>query len=145
VDAAGKRSGPSDYAACPRPIISSEPVTRVKKGAIYHYQVAAVRSLGDLRTRVVRGKETMSFWDVEQPRFTIRRGPDWLAIDETTGLLSGTPQREEKSEVEVGVTLAHQDYRLDEAALKWGIEKVVSLRTVMSSSATQSFVVEVGQ
>ena len=57
VDAAGRRSGPSDYAASPRPVIVSAPVTRATQGALYRYPVAAVRSLGDLRTRVVDGKE----------------------------------------------------------------------------------------
>ena len=74
VDAAGNRSGPSDYAAAPRPVIVSAPVTVARKGRDYRYPVAAIRSLGDLRTRVVDGKETMNFWDVERPRFAIRPG-----------------------------------------------------------------------
>ena len=93
VDAAGKRSGPSDYAASPRPVIFSKPVTGATKGVEYRYPVAAIRSLGDLRTRVIDGKETMGFWDIERLRFEIQRGPEWLTIDGATGLLSGTPDR----------------------------------------------------
>ena len=52
VDVAGKRSGPSDYAASPRPLIVSAPVTRARKGEAYRYPLEAIRSLGDLRTRV---------------------------------------------------------------------------------------------
>ena len=144
VDAAGNRSGPSDYAASPRPVIVSAPVTRARKGAAYRYPVAAIRSLGDLRTRVVNGKETMSFWDVERLRFDIQRGPRWLTIDQATGLLSGTPDRSGTTEVVVSVTLERDVRRLDEEALKWGIEKVVSSGTETVGSATQSFVIEVG-
>ncbi len=75
VDAAGNRSGPSDYAAAPRPVIVSAPVTAARKGVEYHYPIEAIRSLGDLRTRVVNGKETMSFWDIERLKFDIQQGP----------------------------------------------------------------------
>jgi hypothetical protein len=143
VDAAGNRSGPSDYAAAPRPVIVSAPVTLATKGTAYRYPVAAIRSLGDLRTRVVSGKETMSFWDVERLRFDIKRGPRWLKIDAATGLLSGAPDRPGTTEVVVSVTLDHDVRRLDGEALKWGIEKVVSSGAETVGSATQSFTIEV--
>ena len=110
----------------------------------YRYPVAAIRSLGDLRTRVVNGKETMNFWDVERLRFDIQRGPRWLTIDQATGLLSGTPDRSGTTEVVLSVTLERDVRRLDEEALKWGIEKVVSSGTETVGSATQSFVIAVG-
>jgi hypothetical protein len=144
VDAAGKRSGASDYAASPRPVIVSAPVSRAQKGVEYRYPLAAIRSLGDLRTRVVNGKETMNFWDVERLHFEIQRGPQWLSIAGATGLLSGTPDRPGSSEVVVSVTLERDVRRLDEEALKWGVEKVVSSGTETFGSATQSFVIEVG-
>jgi hypothetical protein len=86
----------------------------------------------------------MSFWDVERLRFDIQRGPRWLRIDETTGLLSGTPDRPGKIEVVVVVTLEREVRRLDEDALKWGIEKVVSSGAEAVDRATQGFVIEVG-
>jgi hypothetical protein len=144
VDAAGIRSGPSDYAASPRPVIVSAPPADARKGVEYRYPLAAIRSLGDLRTRVVSGKETMSFWDIERLRFAIQRGPQWLTIDEATGLLSGTPDRAGTTEVVVSVTLQRDVRRLDEAALKWGIEKVLSSTPETVGSATQSFLIEVG-
>ena len=143
VDAAGKRSGPSDYAASPRPVIVSAPVTRARQGALYRYPVAAIRSLGDLRTRVVGGKETMNFWDVERLRFDLKRGPQWLTIDRATGLLSGTPDRPGMAEVVVSATLERDVRRLEEDALKWGVEKVISASTEAAGSATQSFVIDV--
>jgi hypothetical protein len=145
VDATGNRSGPSDYAAVPRPVIVSAPATRATKGVAYRYPVAAIRSLGDLRTRVVNGKETMSFWDIEQLRFAIQRGPRWLTVDRATGLLSGTPDRSGTTEVVLSVTLEHDVRRLDGEVLKWGLEKVVSSGRETVGNATQSFTIEVGQ
>src|SRR5262249_45436396 len=135
---------PSDYAEAPRPVIVSKPLTEATKGIEYRYPVAVVRSLGDLRTRVVNGKETMSFWDLERPRFRIEKGPKWLSVDERTGRLKGTPDRLGNPEVVVNVTLEREDRRLDEASLKWGIEKVVSSSIVPAGQASQRFVVTVG-
>lgn len=144
VDAAGKQSGPSDYAAAPRPLIFSKPPGRVTKGKEFRHVVSAIRSLGDLRMRIVAGKETTNFWDVEKPRFSIERGPAWLKIDKETGQISGTPDAIGKSEVVVGVTLEREKRRLDGESLKWGVEKIVSSGTETVGSSTQSFVIDVG-
>jgi hypothetical protein len=143
VDSAGKRSGSSDYAASPRPVISSAPLTRARKGRDYRYPLAVIRSLGDLRTRVINGKETMSFWELERPRFRIQHAPEWLSIDPVSGLLAGIPDRVGKAEVSVAVTLESDQQRLDESALKWGIEKVVASGVTQLASATQTFVIDV--
>jgi hypothetical protein len=143
VDQSGKRSGPSDYAAAPRPVIFSEPVTKAKEGQEYRYAVAAIRSLGDLRTRVVGDRETMNFWDLERLQFRIDRGPEWLKIDKATGLLSGKPDRAGTSPVVVSVTLEQDERRLDEAELKWGRERVASSGTLKVGTATQSFAIDV--
>ncbi len=143
VDASGKRSGPSDYAEAPRPIIVSAPVTTARRGAPYRYQAAAIRSIGDLRTRVIGGKETMGFWDVERPRFALERGPRWLKVDAATGMLSGTPDHVGKLEVVVSVTLERDQRQLDEASLMWGIEKVVASGVEHVGRSTQSYVVDV--
>ena len=96
------------------------------------------RSLDEIVARA------MNFWDLERLRFTIQRGPEWLSIDGATGLLSGTPDRVGKAEVVVALTLERDERRLDEAALKWGIEKVVSTRPVTVGSAIQGFAIEIG-
>ena len=142
VDESGIRSGPSEYAASPRPLIVTAPVTEGRKGIAYRCQIGAIRSLGDLRTRVVNGKETMNFWDVERLRYNLVRGPQWLTIDEATGLLSGTPDRSGTTEVVVRVTRARVR-PLDEEALKWGIEKVISSDTETVGTAIQRFTIEV--
>jgi len=143
VDATGQRSGPSDYAAAPRPFIVTRPPAAATKGKEIQYSVATIRSLGDLRMRQVGGKETTGFWDIEKPRFSLRRGPQWLAIDKDTGQLSGTPDAAGKSEVVVEVTLERELRRLDGEVLKWGNEKVVSAGTETVGSTTQTFVIDV--
>jgi hypothetical protein len=142
VDERGKRSGPSDYAAAPRPAIFSKPVVHARIGAEYRYDVGAVRSIGDVRTRVVAGKETMNFWDVEQPRFRIERGPSWLSIDESTGRLSGRPAVAGRSPVTVTVELQREQRSLDPGQLQWGIEKVAETRVETVRIARQEFVIE---
>jgi hypothetical protein len=143
VDGQGKRSGPSDFAEAPRPIICSRPVTAAKVGWEYRYPISAVRSLGDLRTRVVSGRETMNYWDIEFPRFALRQGPAWLKIDEGTGLLSGTPDGPGKIPVVVTATIDREDRRLDARALSWGLEKILSTGTLRVGVATQKFTIEV--
>src|SRR5204863_5507356 len=81
VDSQGKRSGSSDYATAPRPTIYGKPTTQAKVGTEYRCQLQANRSLGDLRLRIVDGKETANFWDIEKPKFAIEEGPAWLKID----------------------------------------------------------------
>jgi hypothetical protein len=142
VDEKGKRSGPSDYALAPRPVIYSAPVTQAKKGSDYRYDVRAVRSLGDLRTRVVNGREMMNYWDVEQPRFALEQGPQWLSIDARTGRLSGQPTAAGRSDVVVAVTLEREFRTLDPAQLQWGIEKIAETRLETVGTAKQTFIIE---
>jgi hypothetical protein len=143
MDEAGKRSGPSDYAEVPRPVIVSGPLTSARKGMAYRSPVAVIRSLGDLRTRVVQGKETMGFWDMERPRFQIKEGPGWLAINQASGVLSGVPGGAGASKVVVAVALERDDRQLDVSALAWGIEKVVTSETKTIGSTSQRFVIDV--
>lgn len=143
VDEWGKRSGPSDFAETPRPIFYSRPLTAAKVGSEYRYRLAVVRSLGDLRTRVIGGKETMNYWDIEAPRFALQQGPAWLKIDEGTGLLSGIPDGPGKVPVAVTATIDREARTLDPRALSWGLEKVVSTGTHRVGVAGQKFTIEV--
>jgi hypothetical protein len=143
VDDKGERSGPSDFAEAPRPFLWSRPVTGARVGAEYRYALGTVRSLGDLRARVVGGKETLSYWDVERPRFALRQGPAWLKMDEQTGVLSGVPDRPGKFAVTVTATIDREVRRLDERALSWGVEKVLSTGTQRAGTAVQTFALTV--
>jgi hypothetical protein len=143
VDEHGKRSGPSDFAEAPRPILSSRPVTDAKVGSEYRYAMAAIRSLGDVRTRVVDGKETMNYWDREEPRFAVERGPAWLKIDAGSGLLSGIPARPGKVAIVVTATIDREVRGLDARMLSWGVEKIVSTGTQRVGVATQKFTIDV--
>ncbi len=140
VDANGKRSWSSAYAAAPRPFIYSRPVTTAKAGQQYRYQLAAVRSLGDARNR---GESGMGFWNIEQPKFALDRAPAWLKIDQATGALSGTPDAAGEAEVAVTALIDREVPQLDENILSWGNYKVVGTSTERIGTATQRFVIKV--
>ena len=142
VDERGKRSGPSDYAATPRPVIYSQPVVQAKLGEEYRYDVRAIHSLGDLRTRVTAGREVMNYWDVEHPRFRLEQGPNWLSIDKSTGQLSGKPDAAGRYEVTVAVTLEREQRSLDPGQLQWGNEKIMDIRMETVGTAKQDFVIQ---
>jgi hypothetical protein len=143
VDDQGKRSGPSEYAAGPRPVIYSKPVTTASVGAGYRYQACATRSLGDLSSRMKGDQQVSGYFDIEKPAFTLDQGPGWLQIDEATGVLSGTPDATGNVEVAVTATINHEVRKLDEKTLIWGNEKVLSTATERVGAATQKFVIVV--
>jgi acetyl esterase/lipase len=144
VDDRGKRSGPSDYAAVDRPFIFSKPPEAGRAGKELRYQLQAVRSLGDLRVRMVDGKETAGFWDVEKPRFALVEGPKWLAINEGAGLLRGIPDAAGSMDVVVRVTLERTVRRLDENRLRWGHELIKEVLTQNVGTTTQRFRISIG-
>jgi hypothetical protein len=143
VDEQGKRSGPSDYATGPRPSIYSKPEVAAKVGAEYRYQVCANRSLGDLSARMQGNSQVSGYFDIEKPKFALIQGPNWLKIDEATGVLSGTPDAKGKVQVAVTTTIDRQVRKLDEKALVWGNEKVLATTTERVGTATQTFVIDV--
>jgi hypothetical protein len=143
VDAQGKRSGPSVYATSPRPVIYSKPEVTARVGAEYHYQACATRSLGDLSARMKGDQQVSGYFDIEQPAFTLAQGPGWLKLNEATGMLSGTPDAIGNVEVAVSATLDREVRKLDEKALIWGNEKVLSTAIERFGTATQKFVLEV--
>ena len=143
VDEHGKRSGPSDHASAPRPVIYSRPVVTTTLGAGYRYHIRATSSVGDLSSRMQGNDQVSGYFDIEKPRFNLERGPSWLRIDEATGVLSGTPDEAGKAEVAVTVVLERETRTLDEKSLVWGVEKVLSTSTERVGSAEQRFVIEV--
>jgi hypothetical protein len=58
-------------------------------------------------------------------------------------VLSGTPDVSGKADVTVTVTIDRQMRKLDEAVLRWGNEKVLSVNTEPVGAATQKFVIDV--
>jgi hypothetical protein len=145
VDDKGRRSGPSDLARAPRPYIHSKPLEAARVGSAYRCQIVTIRSLGDLRMRIVEGKEVASFWDIEQPRFALAKGPSWLTLDEQTGVLSGVPDTPGKAEIVVRVRLERTVRRLDDARLSWGHEVVKEMTTETVGSALQQFQITVAR
>jgi hypothetical protein len=143
VDEQGKRSGPSDYATGPRPVIYSRPVLNAKVGMPYHYPASANRSLGDLSARMKDDQQVSGYFDIEKPRFALEQGPGWLKIDENTGVLSGTPNVADKVEVVVTARIERDVRHLDEKILVWGNEKVLSTSVERVGATTQKFVIAV--
>jgi len=143
IDELGNRSGSSDYAVAPRPFIYSKPVVTARVGTEYRYQICTNRSLGDLSSRMVDGRQTSGYFDFEKPQFKLAQGPVWLKIDEMTGILSGIPDVSGSSEVTVTVIIDRQVRKLDEAELRWGREKLLSKEAEHVGSATQKFVIDV--
>lgn len=133
----GKWSGPSDYVAAPRPFLYGQPAEKARVGAKYRGQVATIRSLGDLRLRTVDGKQAASFWDIEKPRFALTKGPAWLHLNQSTGVLSGVPDAAGTVDVDITVTLERPVRRLDDGRLSWGHEHVLEDTHEKVGTATQ--------
>jgi hypothetical protein len=145
VDAGGKRSGSSDYASAPRPVIYSAPATTTRVGGSYCYHVQAVRSIGDLREQLVNGDYVAGYWSVEHPVYALEKGPAWLKMDAATGTLSGTPDVAGQAEVVVSVTTDLEERKLDPGAAAWGQEKDVGTSTAHVGSDSQQFVIAVAK
>jgi hypothetical protein len=143
VDERDKRSGPSDYCVGPRPVIYTKPLVTAKVGEPYRYEAKANRSLGDLSARMQGDNQVGGYFDIEKPKFTLAQAPAWLKIDEATGVLAGTPDAAGRVEVAVTATIDRQVRLLDEKALVWGREKVVSATTTRIGTATQKFVIDI--
>jgi hypothetical protein len=141
VDDKGKRSGPSDFVVAPRPVIYSKPAVTAKVGQAYSYAVQANRSLGDLRSRQVDGRDAQNFWDIEKFRLTLDKAPEWLKADGVT--IGGTPTSAGAFEVELTLTLEREVRKLDGNVLSWGNEKVVSQGMEKVGAATQKFTIVV--
>ena len=141
VDQQGKRSGPSDYATAPRPIIFSKPALAAKVGAEYRYQVQSNRSLGDLR---IDGKLTANFYDIEKPKFAIEQGPKWLKVDPATGRAFGHARcgRQGRSRGYAPPSTA-KFANTTPGRSRWGSEKITEVATENLGTATQPFVIEV--
>ena len=127
----------------PRFSRAREPLETAEVGEEYTYQVRANRSLGDLSARMQGGDQVSGYFDVEKPKFALEQGPAWLELDEATGMLRGTPDATGKVEVTVTVTIDREVRNLDEKALVWGRENVLSTATQRVGTDTQKFVVDV--
>lgn len=142
LDNKGNRSWSSAYAEAPRPFIATEPITTAQAGQVYRYTPSVIRSLGDLRKRP--GKDAGArFWDIEQPKFTLVQGPDWLALDSQTGALSGIPEQPGKVSVVIEAVLEREANKLDSKALSWGNYKVIESTTQRLGPVRQSFTIQV--
>jgi predicted PP-loop superfamily ATPase len=91
------------------------------------------------------GQQRSGYFDIEKPRFALTQGPAWLRIDGATGVLSGTPDVPGRADVIVTVTIDRQVRKLDEAVLRWGGEKILSVGIERVGVATQRFVIDIAK
>ncbi|MBT5872146.1 MAG: hypothetical protein HOH43_01905 [Candidatus Latescibacteria bacterium] len=91
VNGQGMRSGPSEFVSSPRPFIHSQPPRRITASKSAIYQVAAVRSLGDLRA-LSKGatRYKIAYRDGDVLTYILDEGPPWLVLDKT-GQLTASP------------------------------------------------------
>jgi hypothetical protein len=143
VDEQGKRSGPSDFAEAPRPVIYSKPTITAQVGAEYRYELRANRSLGDLSAQMRGDNQVSGYFGIEQVVFGLEKGPAWLKMNETNGILSGVPDSPGDAEVIVAAVLTRPVRKLDEKALVWGNEKVLSQGTEQVGAVRQKFIIEI--
>ena len=76
-------------------------------------------------------------------QYALEQGPEWLKLHAATGVLSGIPDAPGKFEVATTATIDREVRKLDENALGWGVEKVLSTLMERVGSATQRFVIDV--
>ncbi len=93
VDKDGNRSGPSDFAEAPRPMIVSVPAPTATAGETYAYQIQAITALGELRAeRIENQNYVREIREADAPRYLIDEGPYWTSIDEETGVFTACPE-----------------------------------------------------
>jgi hypothetical protein len=107
-------------------VIDSRPVVTAMLGTSYRYQVSATSSLGDLSSQMQENDQVSGYFDIEQPRFTLQRGPSWLKLDEATGVPSGIPDTSGKVKVAGTVALDRDSRRLEEKSLVFAREVLPS-------------------
>ena len=94
----------------------------------------------------MQGQNQVSgYFDIERPRFALEHGPDWLKLDQATGVLSGTPDEPGRVDVTVTAAIDREVRQLDQKALVWGNEKSSRRRPSMwvprPSDSSSRFVV----
>ena len=101
VDEDGVASGPSDYVELPHPYIFAPRQAMATVGKKFRAGLKTLRSLGDLQHRYA--KPTQQYWEREEYEFRLGKAPDWLKLDQQTGMLSGTPGPNDEGTAEVEV------------------------------------------
>lgn len=106
IDEKGNRSWSSDYAEAPRPLIVVEGDLNAKIGETFRCPLRCVRSLGDLRCRMINGNSyNAHYWDQEQPQWELESGPEWLSLSGDEPVLAGVPDRVGTHDVVVKATI----------------------------------------
>jgi len=95
VDDKGTKSGPSEYIEVDHPFIYSEPPVVATVGSVYTYQVGSTYSIGDLQyLSVDDNPKDAGYHDADVLRYALLEAPEWLSIDGSSGVISGTVQQD---------------------------------------------------
>ncbi len=98
VDEHAAQSGCSDYVELPHPFIYTQPPSHATVGERFEYRAASLRSLGDYQSRLdptASSKQyAYRFWDIEQQTYSLAKSPDWLTVNQRSGMITGTPTAE---------------------------------------------------
>lgn len=90
VDANGVRSAPTLQAAVDEQFIYTTPITGFQVGRPYQYQIGVIHSIEDMEYNSPRAIPYLT--DVLS--YSTVLAPEWMTIDQWTGLVSGTPASE---------------------------------------------------
>jgi hypothetical protein len=92
VDGRGRRSGESDYVSAPLPFLYSLPPAQAAAGQETVWTFRSLRSEGDLRC-VSQGPNRYfaAFRDADVLSFLLDEGPEFLELDERSGMLAARP------------------------------------------------------
>ncbi len=93
VDAAGVRSGPSDYAEAPRPFITTPLPQNIPAGVTTTIPLRTIRSSGDLRAESDGPRRYQkAIRDGDLVHFVLDEGPEFVELDNTSGTLTLRPE-----------------------------------------------------
>ena len=90
----------------PHPFIFSLPVAKAAVGKTYRCQVRTLASLGDYQHRYEEPGN--KFWQRENYKFELVKGPAWLKLDADSGALGGKPGREDAGQEQVTVQVTNE-------------------------------------
>jgi len=92
VDSQGRESGPSTQIESKHPLIKTQSLPVAQRDKFYETHIEVVSSIGHLVSATLKGKPyQLSFRNGDSLYFSIENLPSGLQMNESSGLISGTP------------------------------------------------------
>jgi hypothetical protein len=103
VDETEGRSCPSECIELPFPFVYSVPPDTVRPGEPFLYRIKALYRSSEAG---YKGKiKTIMEYRTDTVKYSLVCGPDWISLDETTGILTGTPKKGKSGQVKISVRI----------------------------------------